>query len=308
MEKIYKKELFLSKIKTLYPDRFKKIIYCINQNIFTSFRVNNIVSSTGEVTAGLKKLGFIIEEGPFANSFKVLSYPENFKLSETKYFDEGKIYIQNLSSMIPALILNPIPGENILDLCAAPGSKTSQIADLSHNNANIFAVESNKSRFFAMKKSFQNQGLDKIVTIKARAEDLPRMKPSWVGYFDKILCDVPCTNEGLIRNPDSYDFNYWNPKNAKRLSQLQKKILAAGILLLKKEGTLVYSTCTFSMGENEKVIEWALKKFPDISLEEVGLSLPCAIDGLTKDTIKTKRVLPDENFEAFFVAKLGKLK
>ncbi len=306
MEKTSKRDLFLQKLKSIYPDEYEIIFQTIQKSLPTVFRINLLKTSETDALKELENLGFQIQKGPLENSYIVRSFPLEIKLSETDLFNEGKIYIQNLSSMVPALVLNTQSGDMVLDLCAAPGSKTSQIADLVGNKAKIYAVESNTKRFYTMKKNFLEQGLEAVITVNARAEALPFLYPSWINYFDRILCDVPCTNEGLIRDLQHYDFNYWNPKTSKRLSQLQKKILASGIKLLKPGGVLVYSTCTYSIEENENVVGWALKKFPEVHLSEINLNLENVVDGMKDKTTLAKRILPDENFMEFFLAKLMK--
>lgn len=315
MEKIEKLNNFQNKIKEIYGEKVgTDIIKEIVKKSLTSFRVNTIKAKSEEVLSELKKLGYVIEEREVPGSYFVINSLDTLALSRSKFFDEGKIYIQNLSSMIPALVLAPSLDDNILDLCAAPGSKTTQLAALSDNSAKITAVENNINRFNLLKRVVENQDAKNINFIRASSQNLPCLYPQYINYFDKVLCDVPCSNEGLIREPDTHDFKYWNPKLPKKLSNLQKKILASGIRMLKPKGILVYSTCTYSVEENEQVINWALKKFPEMKMEKLEINYANKINGLTTwrgkkfqdDIRETLRIIPNEHFEAFFIAKLVK--
>jgi 16S rRNA (cytosine1407-C5)-methyltransferase len=315
MEKTEKLKYFQNKIKEIYGSEVgSNVLKEIENKSSTSFRINNLKANKQEVLSELNKLGFKIIEGEILNSFYIAESSENLSLAKTKAFDEGKIYIQNISSMIPSLVLNPKPGEDILDLCAAPGSKTTHITALSDNKAKITAVENNVNRFNLLKDNCKNQGATNVLFIRASSQNLLNFYPQFTNFFDKVLCDVPCSNDGLIRAPDSYDFKYWNPKLPKKLSNLQKKLIASGINMLKNGGTLVYSTCTYSVEENEQVINWALKTFPEMEITEINLENIHIIPGIKawkgkvfdKGIQKTARILPSNYYEAFFIAKLVK--
>jgi 16S rRNA C967 or C1407 C5-methylase (RsmB/RsmF family) len=201
-------------------------------------------------------------------------------------------------------------------MCAAPGSKTTQISALSGNRARITAVENNTNRFNALKSNVNIQGAININFIRESAQRLFLSHPQYLNYFDKILSDVPCTNEGLIRDLDSLDLSFWNIKNARKLSLLQKKLISSAIAMLKNGGILVYSTCTYSIEENEQVVDWVLKKFPYMKIRKIELTGIPVCSGITSwkgktfdpDITKTIRVLPDDLYEAFFIAKLEKIR
>ena len=304
-----KKDLFISKVKEIYPN---EDILSLGTR-FETFRINTLANSSDEILKKLADLGFEIKPGPFTNSYINFSSPEK-KVSQTSLVDEHILYIQGLSSMLDAVVLNPKPNEKILDLCAAPGSKTTQIGIMAEGKAEIFAVETNSNRFNFMKKTFANYGLENIQTIKANAAALVNIRPDLLEYFDKVLVDVPCSNEGNIRDIENFDFKFWNPKLPKKLSQLQKKLLATGIKMLKRGGELIYSTCTYSLEENEQVIEWALKHFPEVQLETINFPEKNFVTGFThwkekefgETIIKALRVLPNQYYAGFFIARFVK--
>ncbi|EKD99570.1 MAG: fmu (sun) protein, partial [uncultured bacterium] len=153
MELTQKKEQFVNKIKTLYPNNFGEVLKNIENPKPVTFRINTLlfpakdtVEKTQQILDTLTSLGFEIEQGPLINSYIVKTSPSNLRLSETKAFETGQIYIQNLSSMLPVEALGPKPTDKVLDLCAAPGSKTLQIAQATQNLAQITAVENNRNR------------------------------------------------------------------------------------------------------------------------------------------------------------------
>jgi len=315
MEKTEKLENFLKKIKEIYGEEVGgSVLKEIESKPSISFRINTLKASVEDVFNELTDQGFKISGGEIRNCYHIEDRLPELSLSRTKLVEEGKIYIQNISSMLPSIVLDPKPGEKILDLCAAPGSKTSHIAALSSNKAYITAVENNTGRFNSMKRNIEIQGVSNINFIRASSQNLPSFYPKYLNYFDKVLCDVPCSNEGLIRNPNECDFKFWNTKLAKKLSNLQKKLIASGIKMLRPGGIMVYSTCTYSVEENEQVIDWALKKFPEmqiIDLDLKGIPKIYGVENYKEKTFnnevrKAVRILPNKHFEAFFISKLEK--
>lgn len=283
-----KKDQFIQKIQDLFGQKHARILHHLYSRPPKTFRVNTMKVPIQEAISKLKLQGFKILPGPIENSFIVDHSPKGKSITETEIFNEGKIYIQSLSSMVPVIMLEPQPGENILDLCAAPGSKTTQMAQISNLKSHIVAVDNNKNRIYRLEDNLKLQGVDNVQVIYANGAGLDRKFRNFVGFFDKILVDAPCSNEGLICLSDPSSFEYWNPRLPKKLSRLQKKLVASAVRMLKPGGTLVYSTCTFSREENEEIVIWTLNKFKDMTLSEV------------------KKVLPDGTFTAFFAAKLVK--
>ncbi|HSX39179.1 MAG TPA: RsmB/NOP family class I SAM-dependent RNA methyltransferase [Candidatus Saccharimonadales bacterium] len=294
MEKV---EVFKTHLTSIFGDKTKSILDNLNFKPIT-FRINYLVN-TAKILQSLAIQGFVIINGPLSNSYVIESQTK--RLSETSEFKNGDIYIQSLASMLPAIILNPQSQDAILDLCAAPGSKTSQIANLTNNSAHIVAVENNSNRFHALKSNLEMQKITNVQVILSNGVGFDRDNPQFANYFDKVLVDAPCSNEGIINLSDNNALAYWNSKTAKKLSKLQKALLATGLRCLKKGGKLVYSTCTFSTEENEEVVAWALKKFPEMHLSEIKLPLQNTTSGLL-GVSEALRILPDKYFTGFFVA------
>ncbi|MCS7134555.1 MAG: RsmB/NOP family class I SAM-dependent RNA methyltransferase [Candidatus Pacearchaeota archaeon] len=224
----------------------------------------------------------------------------------------GYYYVQELASMQAPIALQPKPHEKVLDLCAAPGSKTTQIAALMKNKGLIIANDIKIERIRALNSNLERCGCTNVIITKMRGNILCKKLAKKEFFFDKILVDAPCSGEGTIRF-DCSVLRMWNLDMIKRLSGLQKKLLASAVSCLKSGGFLVYSTCTFSPEENEEVVQFALDNFP---LELVDFELPLkARPGLVEwqgkkfspEMRKCKRIWPqDNNTEGFFIAKLIK--
>ncbi len=216
----------------------------------------------------------------------------------------GLIYVQEASAMAVAQALGPQPGERVLDLCAAPGGKTTHIAALMRGSGLLVANEINASRARILEENLERLGCPGIVC----SEDPARLAQSWPAYFDRVLVDAPCSGEGMFRkNPDAAQ--EWRPELVMACSRRQTEILESAAALLKPGGTLVYSTCTFAPEENETVIERFLESHPEFELLEItGFSSgrpDWAND--SSELTKTARLWPHLlRGEGHFIAKLVK--
>ena len=309
-----KTEQFIEKIKSIYPSNWEEVIKTHYNLPPKTFRINTLLSSEKEVLDLLKEESFEIIKADIPNAYICLNSTEDHKISDSKVHLENKIYIQELSSMLPALALNPQKGDEILDMCAAPGSKTTQLGILTNNQVNIVAVEKSTSRFFKMNEIIKNQGVKNVKTILTDGNRLITQKREYFEHFDKVIVDVPCSNEGSLDLSHTSTLKFWSGKEAKRISKLQKGLLNNAVKMLKKGGTLIYSTCTYSVEENEIVLDWLLKRYSDIKIVKSDLKLDNLVPALTEwkekklnPQIKNAvRVLPDGKFKGFFIAKIVK--
>ncbi len=222
----------------------------------------------------------------------------------------GAFHIQSLSSMIPPLLLAAQPGEAVLDLCAAPGSKTSQIAAMMRNRGRLIALDSSRPRLYRLREVLRVLGAH-AECICAHGERWGRGHPM---QFDRVLVDVPCSGEGRIHLGDERALADWSRTKVTRLASLQKALLHSAIDALRPGGTLVYSTCTYAPEENELVVQRALERYADrIELIPIVHPLPGAAPALTQwggallhpSLSLARRILPP--LEGFFVAALRKL-
>jgi len=303
---------FIEKIKKIYPQKYHFILKTFLVKKEPCFRANLIKINLEEFIRKLKAENIRFQRIPWYNEIFILKHPPQREFQKTSLYQKGFVYLQNPSSALPVLVLNPQKEEKILDLCAAPGSKTSQIASLTQQKSEITAVEKIKPRFYKLQANLRILGITKVKTILADGSFVWKKYPE---YFDKVLVDAPCSSEAQFRVNFPKTFSYWSKRKVKEQQRKQKRLIFSGIKALKPGGILVYSTCTFSPEENEEVINWALMKFPkQIRLQEIKIPFPNYACGLTQWQGKTfskqltlaRRIIPDNITEGFFIAKLQK--
>lgn len=279
----------------------EKIINGYEEKRKVTFRVNNLKSNIEEVEKCLRENKIIFKKVSFYENAYIL---ENVRENEIKNLDiyiEGKIYLQSLSSMLPPIILNPKENIDILDMTAAPGGKTTQIAALVNNKARITAVEMNKIRVEKLKYNVEKQGASCVYIMEQDARKIDDLFS-----FDNILLDAPCSGSGTINIKDSKLENIFTKKLIEKSTKAQKVLLNKAINILKKGNEMVYSTCSILKEENEDIIQNILKtkKVEIVDIDFKGIEqlpkLPTKIKG-------TLCVMPNEEYEGFFVAKLRKI-
>ncbi len=221
----------------------------------------------------------------------------------------GYFYLQSAASMIPPVVLDPKPGEMVLDMCASPGSKTSQMAAMMENSGLIIANDVTFDRLKPLTLNLQRCGVANAVLTLMSGQRFSGLK------FDRILVDAPCSGIGTIRK--SYKtIDAWNPNFSRKLSGVQKMLFTTAFECLKEDGTLVYSTCTLEPEEDEAVVDAMLKRHPNLRLEKISLDIKRGapveeFDGkvYSSEVKKCLRIWPQDNdSEGFFVAKFRKLK
>ena len=263
----------------------------------------------------LEPQGFKIENVPWYRDAFILRKGRQKDLEKTDLYRKGEIYIQGLSSMIPPLVLNPTPGERVLDLTAAPGSKTTQLSCLMGAQGEITANDNNPIRVEKLKANAALQGASNVSVLPAGDGGL-----FWKNNFesfDRVLLDAPCSSEGRFQLDEPSTYGYWKEDTNRKMAKEQRRLLKSAFYSLKPGGTLVYSTCTFSPEENEMALNWALETYGEgLELQDIPLSLPASTRGLSfwgdlkfnPSVAKSLRVLPTAEMEGFFVAKLKKIK
>lgn len=307
--------VFLERLPNLIPSESERLSvlqsFCHKKS--TTFRANILKITPDELALHLTKAGFEVERVPWLATAFILKNKSLRELSEDSAYTQGWLYVQSLSSMIPPLVLNPQPGEHILDLTAAPGSKTTQMAALMNNQGHILANDTSLVRLFKLQANLNTQGVTNVNTRRGPGQDLWQEFPE---YFDKTLVDVPCSMEGrfLCEVPKTYE--NWSPKKNKELVIRQRMLLRSAVSATKPGGTIVYSTCTLSPDENEGVVDWLLKKEGTaVSLQSIELKGIPTYPALAQWKHKvfspqmsnTIRILPSATMEGFFVAKLQKM-
>lgn len=265
-----------------------------------TFRVNTLKSKCEDVEKTLKDAGIEIKKVAWSNEAYIVENATEKELQELDIYEKGEIYLQSLSSMLPPIILEPKEKYDILDMAAAPGGKTTQMAVLTENKAHITACEMNKIRAEKLKYNIQKQGATSVYVMETDSRRLNNFFS-----FDQILLDSPCSGSGTLNANDVNTQKYFTKKLIDKCTKTQAELLKKAITVLKPGKEMVYSTCSILACENEDIIEKILKlnncEIVPIELanaEEIPL-LPSKLKG-------TMCVKPTEFYEGFFVAKIRK--
>lgn len=311
----------ITEIKNRLPQDFVENLYNmfspgVVDNIFrgiaekrlTTLRVNTLKYDIQSLMRYFKEVNIKFERVLWYPDALVIKNANEKDIQKLEIYQKGYIYLQSLSSMVPPLVLNPKPGEKVLDLTAAPGSKTTQMAALMNGKGNILANELDKLRCERLKYNVEAQGADIVEVVNGRGE---KIGEQYKEEFDKVLLDTPCSGEGRFTIYNVQSYKTWSTRTVNELTKVQRKLFKSAYEALKPNGTLVYSTCTLNKEENEYILDWALKNF-DVKLVDTNIEIRDAIpafnDGLEKSINQAIRILPSKQMEGFFVAKFVKTK
>ncbi len=260
-----------------------------------TLRVNNLKTSLEKAKEKLDEAQIEYETISWYEKALIIKNVREEEIRKLEIYENGEIYLQSLSSMLPPIILEPKAGENILDMTAAPGGKTTEIAALTENKAYITACEKNKIRAERLKFNLQKQG---VKSANIMLEDARKLSDYF--SFDKILLDAPCSGSGT---ENIFDKNF-SKELVERSVKFQEELLNKALKILKPGGEMVYSTCSILKQENEKVLERVLSK-GNAQIEPITVQ---DIEVLPSKIAETITVCPTENYEGFFVAKIKKLR
>ena len=281
------------RLSSIYTkDEYNKIIDGYSKIRYTTFRVNTLKSNIDEITSILNNNNITYEISNIYDNAIILK--DNYDIRALDIYNEGKIYIQSISSMLPPLYMDLNDNDSVLDMTAAPGGKTSLIATL--KDVKITAIEKNKIRCDRLKYNLDKLGVKRVTVLN---EDARNIDPLF--KFDKILLDAPCSGTGTL---NISDLDTFDEELITRSVKVQEILLNKAIELLKVGGSLLYSTCSILPIENEEQMKKVLSKgnVKLVPLDSKDLPvLPNSLEG-------TITVLPTKKFEGFFISKLEKIK
>lgn len=278
----------------------EKIVQGYQTKRYTTLRVNTLKSRVSEIEAILKEKEIEYEKVEWSEEAFILKNASEKEIKSLEIYENGEIYLQSLSSMLPPIILQPKQGTDILDMAAAPGGKTTQIAAITNNKANITACEMNKIRAERLKYNLEKQGANVYVMV----QDARKIDDFF--SFDQILLDAPCSGSGTLNLQDSKLKETFTQKLINKSVASQEALLKKALSILKQGKEMIYSTCSILSCENEEIINKVIKekKAEIVPIEFKGTKklplLPTKIDG-------TLCVCPNELYEGFFIAKIKKL-
>ncbi len=281
---------------------------CLGTPLRKSIRINTLLKPIKEVIDSISK-EWTLTQIPWCKEGFFIKDKEGKRkdIGNIAGHNEGFFYVQEAASMIPAIVLGPKPGESVLDMCASPGGKTTQMAQMMINTGRIVAADIREDRIAILKRNVERMGAENCEIVKKPGQQFKDVK------FDKILVDAPCSGTGTMRTQEEID--KFEPEIAKRLCFEQRSLLHSAYCVLKKGGVMAYSTCSLEPEENEAVIDWLLKRHKKTELEEIKIegikrSEPIMeYDGVKFDerVKKCLRLWPQDNDTAgFFVAKIRK--
>jgi NOL1/NOP2/sun family putative RNA methylase len=286
----------------------KKFLKFCKMPLRKSIRINTLKADPDKIIERLKERGWKLQKMPWFEFGYFVKTDE--EITSSLEFFLGYIYTQEASSMLPVLALSPEKNDFILDMTAAPGSKTTQMAQIMENKGCIVANDNDIYRIKALRYNIETLGVLNTVVTRMDGVYFKNIKER----FDRVLIDAPCSAEGNVRKSWNV-LSRWSVNLIKHISEIQKRLICAGIECLKKDGVLVYSTCTLAPEENEGVIDYALKKYDNVFVEDFGLSGFKTRPGLLEwggmkydDQIRNcKRIWPQDNdTQGFFIARLRK--
>lgn len=306
-------EAFVERLNQIVPrEQLQSILKTFDAPKQVTFRVNILKSSPKELESQLETANIPYERIPWLEGAYRISPDDKLQLTQTDAFYGGRLYIQNLASMVAPLILAPQPEETVLDLAAAPGGKTLMLAAMMQNTGWLSAVEPTRERFFRLRANLENQGVTNAHTYMTDGRSVGKKCPL---MFDRIMLDAPCSSEARFKTHDPKSMSFWSVHKAKETSKLQRRLLLSAYDALKPGGKLLYCTCSFSPEENESPLHHLLERHGE-HLSTLPITLP--FDNIQKplqrwgkevfdERIQNGvRILPTDTIDGFFLCLLEK--
>lgn len=291
------KDSFKEYFEKLIPGEVDLFIEASKRALPESIRVNSLKATPALLKKSMGSWEF--DKTIFYDNALIVKKRDKPMGNTLQHF-RGEYYVQEQSSMIPPLVLNPKEGDVVLDACASPGSKTTQLSELMNNNGVIVANDMGIGRISILSANIERMCCENVIVTNGDGNRFG----NFADTFDKILLDAPCTGYGAIRKDWSIA-KMFNPKAYKFLANIQRDLMENCWKALKPKGVMVYSTCTLTIEENEENVKWFLSRHPDAKIENIklkgfenhrGIGLPESV-----------RIWPHRiDMEGFFIAKLVK--
>ncbi len=271
-----------------------------------SFRVNTAMADVDDVVSEFEEAGLEVRRGRWVPYCVLVRKGRPLRLDELRCWRKGWIVPQDEAAALVGEILAPEPGERIADLCAAPGGKTTHILQLTEGDVEVTAVDVSSARLRRLRRFLERMGMeDRVEIIRADVRRLGR-DPRFVGKFDRVLLDPPCSSLGTLRTDPDVKWKI-GPRDVEELAVKQRQLLRAAVRLLRPGGVLVYSTCTITPEENEEVVAEAVRVHGLETVDvrrDFGFMSPPLCDG-----IEAGRMWPHvHDTSGFFVAKMVKVR
>jgi 16S rRNA (cytosine1407-C5)-methyltransferase len=312
-------DIFLSRIASILQKPKGEVKHLFYQRARTTIRLNNLRGDNKQTYKLLtRSKGWKLQEIKNVEDTYFVNNRDKSEIAETEEYEDGKFYIQDLASILSIHILDPQEGEDILDLAAAPGSKTTLISSLTNNNAYITANDIDSQRISKLNNVLHQFGSQNVEVTNKDGALLGRIYPN---HFDRVLLDAPCSGEGRIYFGGKKPLRFWSIKMVNAMIKTQEELIESAFQALKIGGTLIYSTCTLEPDENEGVVTHLLKKYDNARMEDIDFIdklEPLLTDkithGITKwsgntyhqEVAKSVRIIPSPEMMGFYIAKITK--
>ncbi|WP_324668663.1 RsmB/NOP family class I SAM-dependent RNA methyltransferase [Geochorda subterranea] len=304
-------DAFVERLYAAFPPaRAEQILAGMRRPRPVTLRVNALKTDVRSLMAHLRQARIKVDRVAWHPEALVVKDARERDLAALPGYEQGLFYLQSLSSMLPPLVLAPQPGERVLDLAAAPGSKTTQMAAMMDNRGYILANDANPVRAERLRFNLSRQG---VTIAEVSVHDGRRVGGRLGPVFDRVLLDAPCSGEGRFVEGDPRTHRHWSEKLVRRMVALQRRLLASALRATRPGGVVVYATCTLNPDENEGVVDWALKRYGEaLEVLPVALDVPGRWEGLTEvggvslhpSLRLAVRIPPSPTMEGFFVCKL----
>lgn len=314
-----KKDIFLSRMASILQVSKGDVRRMFNQRAVSAIRLNTLLGDANEIIKILEKVGVDLEKIPWSENAYFVRGMDKSDLAHLNAYKLGLFYIQNPASMIPALALMPTEKDLVLDMCAAPGSKTSHLAALMNNGGTIIANDIDNFRTAKLRNILDMFGVKNTEVKEMDGADIGYQEP---GRYSKVLADVPCSGEGLIYMGGQNPLRNWSIKKAKSLTFTQQDLIESAYKALQPGGEMIYSTCTLEPIENEGVITKFLKRHPTAQIRHIELMESDNFkdhkkfmrrgikhwNGMDFDprVTKTYRIVPNKELMGFYLARIVK--
>ena len=289
-------ERFLKQMQDILQEEYPAYLSCLEQEPYRGFRINSLKTNAETL---FSRMNLEHTKSPYAKNGY---YTGNKHYGMTPEYASGAFYMQEASASAAVTILHPEKGMRVLDMCAAPGSKTTQILEFLQNEGLLVSNEYDKKRSRILLENVERNGGANCIVMH---NDTKYLAQHFMGWFDMVLCDAPCSGEGMMRK-NTEAIEQWSPQLVEQCAVLQKEILENAYACLKENGILVYSTCTLNLQENEYQIRDFLMRHPDMEM------LPANADFGRNALLEemhidyARRIYPMDKGEGHFIAKMKK--
>lgn len=305
---------FTERLRLIVPDAWHKTVFAsfLHPRV-TAFRVNTLAISVENALVELESAGVPFHRVAWCDHAFFVEPQERALLTHSELASNGGVYVQGLSSIVASLVLDPQPGEEVMDLAAAPGGKALHLAALMKNRGWLSVVEPIRKRMFVLADNLKRAGVTISHTYLMDGRRAGQKVPD---RFDRVILDAPCSGESRFHIDQPQAWKYWSPRKIKEQSRKQQGLILSAFQTLKRGGRMLYSTCSFAPEENEAIVDRFLNEVAGAA-QVLPIELPfdnwqeglCSFGDqkFSTELSCARRILPNDHHDGFFMALIEKL-